>query len=106
MNDATPTCGWNESAPSFPVTTNHLTSGNSEMATAVGAGINLSWDWKEYSNLMTGAKPTLACPVCEKQKSKDQVVCQVCYTNILDSRNGSFPERWKKVEPVPTCSKE
>ena len=103
MNDATPTCGWNESAPSFPVTTNHLTSGNSEMATAVGAGINLAWDWKEYSGLMAGEKPELSCPVCERQKSREQMVCAVCYTNILDSRNGAYPDRYTKVEKPSTC---
>lgn len=85
---------------------NHITTGNSHsMATAVGAGINLAWDWKEYSGLMAGEKPELSCPVCQRHKSREQVVCQVCYTNILDSRNGFYPDRWSKVESAPTCSK-
>ncbi|NBR96314.1 MAG: hypothetical protein EBT48_01705 [Verrucomicrobia bacterium] len=78
----------------------HITLSNSELenlpvTTAVGAGINIDWDWQVYSGLMTGTTPRspLACPVCGKQKSKAQVVCSVCYTNILDSRNGFYPDR-------------
>lgn len=83
-----------------------VTTGNSEsMATTVGAGINLAWDWKEYSGLMAGERPELSCPVCERQKSREQMVCSVCYTNILDSRNGAYPDRYTKVEPAPTYQK-
>ena len=67
----------------------YTTIGNLEMpmATTVAAGITIekSWNWTE-----------LACPVCDKHKSKGQVVCQVCYMNILDSRNGAYPDRWSK----------
>jgi hypothetical protein len=84
-----------------------LTTGNGEMTTSVGAGISLhrtDWDWGTYTNMMAGS--TLSCPVCHRHKSKAQVVCLVCYTNILDSRNGAFPDRWSKVEQSPSTQEE
>ena len=90
----------------------HITVSNSElenlpMATSVGAGINAirtDWDWNAYSGMMSGVmvKPPFACPVCERQKSKTQIVCQVCFQNILDSRNGAYPDRWSKQEQSPS----
>lgn len=79
----------------------HITLGNSELqnlpvATSVGAGINAirtDWDWSTYTNLSQGIKADLNCPVCGNHKSKAQTVCAVCYTNILDSRNGFYPDR-------------
>jgi hypothetical protein len=81
----------------------HITISNSELqnypvATSVGAGINVmqtNWDWPTYTSMMAGAVVLnpIACPVCQRQKSKGQVVCSVCYTNILDSRNGFYPDR-------------
>ena len=81
-----------------------ITTGNSTVATTVAAGITIekNWDWDAYTNLMQGSKPNISCPVCEKQKSKDQVVCGVCYTNILDSRNGFYRDRLSRKEPEPT----
>ena len=66
-----------------------LTTGNGEMTTSVGAGISLhrtDWDWGTYTNMMAGTVvgSSLSCPVCIRQKSKAQVVCQVCFQNILD----------------------
>jgi hypothetical protein len=85
-----------------------LTTGNGEMTTSVGAGISLhrtDWDWGTYTNMMAGTVvgSSLSCPVCVRQKSKDQVVCQVCFQNILDSRNGAYPDRWSKQEQSPTA---
>lgn len=80
----------------------HITFGNSSpVATAVGAGIsvgiNPDWDWQKYCLMATEAPiKEVVCRICEKQKSKNQVVCQVCYTNILDSRNGFYPDRVSK----------
>lgn len=83
-----------------------ITTGNSEVATAVGAGINIDmgpkWDWSLYVDLANPPAKELACPVCSRQKSKGQTVCSVCYTNILDSRNGFYPERLSKSEPIST----
>ena len=84
-----------------------VTTGNLEMATSVGAGINAiqtNWDWPTYTSMMAGVvvRNPIACPVCERQKSKTQIVCQVCFQNILDSRNGAYPDRWSKVEQSPS----
>jgi hypothetical protein len=94
----------------------HITISNSELqnypvATSVGAGINVirtDWDWNVYTAMASGVmvKSTIACPVCERQKSKAQIVCQVCFQNILDSRNGAYPDRWSKVEQSPTTQAE
>ena len=80
------------------------------MATTVAAGIKVDlgpkWDWGIYVDLANPLAKEICCPVCRGQKSKAQTVCQVCYTNILDSRNGAYPDRYTKVETAPTCSKE
>ena len=88
----------------------HITIGNSELetppaATTVGAGISIDlgehWDWSIYATLSNPPHREIICPVCQRQKSKNQTVCGVCYTNILDSRNGFYQDRVSKSEPTP-----
>lgn len=85
----------------------HMTFGNSSpMATTVAAGINVDlgekWDWGLFIDLANPPPKEISCPICRGQKSKAQTVCQVCYTNILDSRNGFYPERLSTKEQLST----
>jgi hypothetical protein len=61
--------------------------------------MNNNWDWEKYGRLMRGEseRPDIQCKLCGSHKSVQQVVCSVCFEQVIDSRNGAYPERMVRV---------